>query len=158
MKKILLFLFLVVLVGTNFSFAGKKSSEKEIIVSGFDGSKPLKKNEVIPVSFPEYSEDIWLIDAYKGETRVSFIKRIDTKNKEDVKYIPTYFVSSSSKNSIDLENKKIEVKKVEIKDSSKKKLPWSLGTKIEFFFIFLFMFICLIGSGLFDKKIKIKKI
>lgn len=80
MKK-LFFLFVIMLAGVNVSSFGQTRKD-EITVDGFDGDKPLKRDEVVIVNYPERGmQGIWE-DAYKGETRKSFLKRINEHSEE----------------------------------------------------------------------------
>lgn len=81
--KNLFFLFVFMLVCMNVSSFGQTRRD-EIIVDGFEGNKPLKENSVVIVDYPEkWMKGIWE-EAYKGETRKSFLKRIK-KQSEEVK-------------------------------------------------------------------------
>jgi len=78
MKK-LFFLFVIMLACMNVSSFGQTRRD-EITVDGFDGDKPLKENSVVIVNYPEKGmQGIWE-DAYKGETRKSFLKRINSES------------------------------------------------------------------------------
>lgn len=77
MKK-MFFLILILLAGNLSLVAKNYYSEKEIRVSGFEGKKSLKELTLIAVSYPESPDDWYLEEAYKGETKDSFLKRINT--------------------------------------------------------------------------------
>ena len=85
MKKSL-FLFLVFL----FIMLGSSAQIKKdtIIVDGFNGNKPLKQNTYFPVRFStDPHADIYLLEAYKGETKQKFIARLKDEQR---KYRPVY--------------------------------------------------------------------
>ena len=80
MKK-LFFLFVVMLTCMNVSSFGQTRRD-EITVDGFIGSEPLKSNQTVYVDYPEKWMKGIPEDAYKGETRKSFLDRIKKQSEE----------------------------------------------------------------------------
>jgi hypothetical protein len=113
MKK-LFFLFIVVLAGTSISSFGQ-TKKYEILVDGFDGDKPLTEDQAVIVFYPENIEDGYTMDAYKGDTRESFLLRLKT---DSIKAANGYFTALikelNKKDSLDL------IEKNSQKDEQKK--------------------------------------
>lgn len=94
MKKFLFFVILL-FVGLGAS-AQIKVKRDTIIVDGFSGNKPLKENTDVPVRFStDPHSDVFLLEAYKGETKQKFIARI--KSYQEKKYQPVYKTYKSKK-------------------------------------------------------------
>ena len=145
MKKVLFFVVMFfVLAG--ITFAGIKSSDGSIIVGGFDGLKPLTKNQTVSVSFPERPEDWYLIDAFKGENRISFLKRINTDTvKLETKYTPIYY--SQSKNSL-ATNKNV------VKDKNSRSISTiSDSPKNVWYYVILVVIICFMVAIILFKRL-----
>lgn len=87
MKKFLFFVVLFFAVIMSVS-AQLKVRRDTVLVDGFNGNKPLKENTDVPVRFSaDPHADVYLLEAYKGETRKTFIARLKDEQK---KYKPVY--------------------------------------------------------------------
>jgi hypothetical protein len=73
MKKAFLFFAFFALV---FCVYSQKNNDEKILISGFDGDKPLKEDGLIVVVYPNSPEDYYLVPAYKWETKNRFLRRI----------------------------------------------------------------------------------
>jgi hypothetical protein len=74
MKKV--FLFLVIIFALAFCVSAQKDNDSKILILGFDENKPLEKDGLIIVIYPDSPEDYYLEPAYKGENQKRFLRRI----------------------------------------------------------------------------------
>lgn len=101
MKKVILLLFIVLSSTFIYALNQKKISNLDIKISpDFEWKNPTEAETLIPVIFPGSNDEHFFI-AYKGETKESFLIRI---NKTD-NFIPIKKNHTASKDS--LEGKKI---------------------------------------------------
>lgn len=160
MKKLFfLFVFVIMLAGMSVS-AFSQTERDAITVDGFDGDKSLGENQTVIVNYGKKMEGIFE-DAYKGETRKTFLERINKRSQDSqemgVKKEHLSFQEFSDSIILSAEgNNKIEAK-ISLTKTSDGKIDQSLTqTKaqviIGFFFFLVLVFLFLNRISVFWKK------